>query len=171
MYYFFKDTLQLDLAQVIFYNSILNFIWVLKPLFGFICDSYPLFRSHRKSYLVLSSVLNSVGWLIMAFCVTNLWQAMLTKTLINVAVSFENVIGEAIMVQTSRNKEQTSTNVSLYLSMSALSSIISQYLGGYLLTVFTVRELFVITSVLPLFNIIAALISREPVITVLPGTC
>ena len=104
MYYFFKDTLKLNLAQLIFYNSILNFIWVLKPLFGFTCDSYKLFGSHRKSYLILASLVNMVGWVLMATCVTNLWQAMLTKTLINVAVSFENVVGEAIMVQTSKSK-------------------------------------------------------------------
>jgi BT1 family len=66
MYYFFKDTLQLNLAQVIFYNSILNFIWVLKPVFGFICDSYTLFGSHRKSYLILFSLINVLGWIIMA---------------------------------------------------------------------------------------------------------
>ena len=98
MYYFFKDDLHLDIAQVIFYNSILNFIWVLKPVFGFICDSYSLFGSHRKSYLVLFSLVNALGWIIMAKWVSNLWQAMLTKTLINVATSFQNVIGEAIMV-------------------------------------------------------------------------
>jgi hypothetical protein len=137
MYYFFKDTLELNLAQVIFYNSILNFIWVLKPIFGFICDSYPILGSHRKSYLIISSLFNVAGWILMATCVTNLWQAMLTKTLINVAVSFENVIGEAIMVQTSKSKGQTSTNVSLYLSMTSLSSIVSQYFGGYLLEIYS----------------------------------
>ena len=73
MYYFFKDTLKLNLAQLIFYNSILNFIWVLKPVFGFICDSYSLCGSHRKSYLVLFSVVNSVGWVLMALWVSNLW--------------------------------------------------------------------------------------------------
>lgn len=83
---------------MIFYNSILNFIWVLKPIFGFICDSYSLVGSHRNSYLVLFSLVNSIGWILMAFWVKNLWQAMVIKTLINVAMSFENVVGEAIMV-------------------------------------------------------------------------
>lgn len=73
----------------------------------------------------------------MGTLVTNLWQAMLTKTLINVAVSFVNVVGEAIMVQISKSKGQTSTNVSLYLSMTSVSSILSQYLGGYLLTIYS----------------------------------
>lgn len=122
---------------MIFYNSILNFIWVLKPVFGFICDSYQFCGSHRKSYLVAASLINTIGWVVMGTLVTNLWQAMLTKTLINVAVSFVNVVGEAIMVQISKSKGQTSTNVSLYLSMTSVSSILSQYLGGYLLTIYS----------------------------------
>jgi hypothetical protein len=63
---------------------------------------------------------------------------MVVKTLINVATSFINVVGEAIMVQISRSKKlETTTNVSLYLAMTSSSSIVSQYLGGYLLTKYT----------------------------------
>jgi len=59
----------------------------------------------------------------MSLWVRNLWQAMLTKTLINVATSFINVIGEAIMVQISKDKSKASTNVSIYLSITSISSI------------------------------------------------
>jgi len=102
MSYFFKDTLKLDLAQMTFYNSILNFIWVMKPLFGFITDSYPICGSYKKSYLIIFSVVGSVSWILLGTWVTTLGQAMLIKTLINVSSSFCNVIGEGIMVQTSQ---------------------------------------------------------------------
>ena len=96
--YFFKDDLHLDLTQMSFYNSLLNFIWVLKPVFGFIVDSYPIFGSHRRSYLIIFSLLGSAGWLMFGLWVSTLGQAMFTKTLINVSTSFCNVIGEGIMV-------------------------------------------------------------------------
>ena len=88
MAYFFKDTLGLSVAQMAFYNSILNFIWVLKPLFGFITDSYPICGSYRTFYMTFFSVVNSSGWVLMALWVTNLWQAMVVKTVINIAQSF-----------------------------------------------------------------------------------
>lgn len=88
MSYFFKDDLHLNIAQTSFYNSILNFIWVLKPLFGFISDSYPILGSYRTSYMCIFGALNVAGWLLMALWVQNLWQAMCVKTLINVALSF-----------------------------------------------------------------------------------
>jgi len=116
------------------YNSILNFIWVLKPLFGFISDSYPILGSYRTSYMIIFSLVNIAGWLMMGLWVQNLWQAMLVKTLINVALQFQNVIGEGIMVESSKNnKELAATNVSIFLSLTSASSIVSSYLGGYLL--------------------------------------
>jgi hypothetical protein len=125
MYYFFMDDLNLNLSQLIFYNSILNFVWVLKPIFGFCCDSYKLLDSHRLSYLVLFSFLNAAGWLLMAFCVNDLLMAMLVKTLINVALAFVNVVGEAVMVEIGGTKQETTTNVSLYLSVTSGASIVS----------------------------------------------
>lgn len=102
MSYFFKDVLELNIAQVSFYNSILNFIWVLKPVFGFVTDSYPICGSHRTAYMTIFSALNIACWLLMALWVDSLWQAMVVKTLINVSMSFQNVIGEGIMVEASQ---------------------------------------------------------------------
>jgi hypothetical protein len=72
MTFFFKDTLGLNVAQMSFYNSLLNFIWVLKPVFGFITDSFPIFGSHRRSYLIIFALLGSLGWFLLATWVTTL---------------------------------------------------------------------------------------------------
>ena len=98
---FFKDDLHLDIAEMSFYNSLLNFIWVLKPVFGFVTDSYPIYGKTRRPYLILFSSLGSCGWLLFGIWVSNLNQAMFIKTLINVSTSFCNVIGEGIMVRSS----------------------------------------------------------------------
>jgi hypothetical protein len=72
MTFFFKDTLGLNVAQMSFYNSLLNFIWVLKPVFGFITDSFSIFGSHRRSYLIIFALLGSLGWFLLATWVTTL---------------------------------------------------------------------------------------------------
>ena len=99
--YFFKDVLHLNPSELSLFNSIINFIWILKPVFGFICDSYPIFGSHRRSYLILFSFVSMAGWLLLGTWVSNLWQAILVKTMINISTNFCNIIGEAIMVETS----------------------------------------------------------------------
>src|SRR6266436_8659506 len=42
--------------QVTAYLAILNFPWVIKPVFGLVSDFIPLFGYRRKSYLIISSL-------------------------------------------------------------------------------------------------------------------
>ena len=102
MYYFFKDNLKLDPASLSIFNSIINFVWLLKPIFAFITESYPIFGSRRKSYLIIFSITGALGWIVLGLWVENLAAAIITKTLINISTSFCNVIGEGIMVELSQ---------------------------------------------------------------------
>jgi MFS family permease len=42
--------------QVTAYLAILNFPWIIKPVFGLVSDFIPLFGYRRKSYLIISSI-------------------------------------------------------------------------------------------------------------------
>ena len=99
--YFFKDILKLNPTELSLFNSVINFVWILKPIFGFICDSYPICGSRRRSYLIIFSFVGALGWILLGTWVSNLWQAILVKTIINISINFCNVIGEAIMVESS----------------------------------------------------------------------
>ena len=115
---------------------------------------------------MIFSLIGALGWVLLGTWVSNLWQAILVKTIINISINFCNVIGEAIMVENSQilsapkkepstdssdevksdsqrsssessianyDNKSTATNVSLYLSLTALSSLFSSYFGGSLL--------------------------------------
>ncbi len=43
-------------VQVTAYLAVLNFPWIIKPLFGLVSDFVPLFGYRRKSYLIVSSM-------------------------------------------------------------------------------------------------------------------
>src|SRR5260370_6683339 len=43
-------------VQVTAYLAVLNFPWIIKPLFGLVSDFVPLFGYRRKSYLIVSSI-------------------------------------------------------------------------------------------------------------------
>src|SRR5260370_18938293 len=43
-------------VQVTAYLAILNFPWIIKPVFGLVSDFIPLFGYRLKSYLILSSI-------------------------------------------------------------------------------------------------------------------
>jgi hypothetical protein len=60
------------------------------------------------------------------------------------------------------DNKNSATNVSVYLSLTALSSVLSSYGGGALLSYFTVQQMFMLTSVFPVLTIISGLILYEP---------
>ena len=56
-------------VQVTAYLAILNFPWIIKPVFGLVSDFVPLFGYRRKSYLILSSIcgVGAYAWIAREF--------------------------------------------------------------------------------------------------------
>src|SRR5919108_6657815 len=58
-----KETLGLTPAQVATFGTIALVPWLIKPVYGMISDSFPLFGRRRKSYLLLTSALATLSGL------------------------------------------------------------------------------------------------------------
>ena len=52
--------------QVTAYFAVLNFPWVIKPVFGLVSDFVPLFGYRRKSYLIIASVCAVAAYAVIA---------------------------------------------------------------------------------------------------------
>lgn len=96
---FFKNDLKLDPDMLARFDSFTTFIWLFKPLYGFICDTFPIFGSHRKSYLIIFSILEIIAWFLIATVVSTFWGAVAGQMAINLSNGFVNVIGEAMIVE------------------------------------------------------------------------
>ena len=70
--FFLKDYLSLNPSQMSFVIGISTIPWVIKPLFGFFSDSFPLFNYRRRSYLILSGLLRSLSWNFLATINSNI---------------------------------------------------------------------------------------------------
>ena len=115
-------------------------VWLFKPLFGFISDSFAVFGSKRKFYLMFFSLTQGATWYWLSQWVHGFKMAVLAQVLINVSTGFINVIGEALIVEISKeDEEQTSKFVTNYLSFTAISMLFSSYLGAFLLDYVTVQ--------------------------------
>ena len=165
MSYFFKDELHLDPTSLSMFDTLTSWIWLLKPLMGFVVDSFAICDSKKASYLLIFSTVQIVGWLSLSMLVDNFWSAVLAKLLINLASGFINVIGEALMVQLSNHEsgkqKVAAKNVSWYLSLTAACMLLSSLLGGYLLEALSVRQMFAISALFPLVTVAAACIVSE----------
>src|SRR5258707_657412 len=61
-----KESLTLSPAQLAGIGVWLTLPWTVKMVFGELVDTVPIFRSQRKSYIVIGAVLMATGLLILA---------------------------------------------------------------------------------------------------------
>ncbi|XP_040869251.1 folate-biopterin transporter 1, chloroplastic isoform X10 [Glycine max] len=148
--------------------------WLVKPLYGFISDSVPLFGYRRRSYLVLSGLLGALSWSLMATFVDNKYSAGFCILLGSLSVAFSDVvrflsslflIRDSMVVERARGESQSTSGSlqSLCWGSSAFGGIVSSYFSGSLLDAYGVRFVFGVTSLLPLItSVVAVLVKEQP---------
>lgn len=150
--FFLKDELKLSPAEVAALLGITMTPWVVKPFFGFLSDGLPLFGYKRRSYLFLSGVIGSVGWIALATVVETALQATLALLLCSLSVALSDVIADSLVVERVRKESLSASGSlqSLCWAISAIGGLITAYLSGWLLEAFSTRTIFLITAAFPL---------------------
>jgi hypothetical protein len=64
--YLFKDELHASPAKLAVAQGIIMLPWVIKPLYGFCSDTYPIFGYHRRPYLIFFGFLGCMCWILLA---------------------------------------------------------------------------------------------------------
>jgi folate/biopterin transporter len=166
--FFFKDELGLSPAQVSALMGIVAIPWVIKPLFGFISDSLPLFGYRRRSYLVLSGLLGTATWVALATIVQSAWQATAVIALASLAIAVSDVIVDSLVVERARQESQSDAGSlqALCWGATAVGGLITAYFSGSLLEQFGPHTIFLITATFPLIvAAVAGLITEGKITT------
>ncbi|MEA5533320.1 folate/biopterin family MFS transporter [Crocosphaera sp. XPORK-15E] len=156
--FFLKDDLGLNPAQMGALIGVAAIPWVIKPVFGFLSDGLPIFGYHRRPYLILSGIIGSLSWIMLANVVTNAWLATFTLLLTSLSVAISDVIVDSLVVERARKESlgQAGSLQSLSWGMSAVGGLITAYLSGWLLQQFSNQIVFEITAIFPVIVSIAA---------------
>ncbi len=163
--FFLKDDLNLTPAKVAALTGLAAFPWVIKPLFGFLSDGFPLFGYRRRSYLIISGLLGCFAWFAMATFVDTAWLAATMIILSSLSVAISDVIVDSVVVERAREEslDRVGSLQSLTWAVSAVGSLVTAYLSGWLLEQFSTRIVFGITACFPLLvSAIALLIVEQP---------
>ncbi len=161
--FFLKDELGLTPAEVAAMMGIVSLPWVIKPLFGFLSDSLPIFGYRRRSYLLLSSLLGCVSWYSLSVFVHTPWAATVVITLSSLALAVSDVIVDSIVVERIRGESQRDAGAlqALCWATTALGGLITAYLSGFLLEHLSIRSIFLITATFPLLVCITAWVLHD----------
>ncbi|MGF1537676.1 MAG: folate/biopterin family MFS transporter [Elainellaceae cyanobacterium] len=164
--FFLKDDLGLSPTQVAALLGIVSIPWIVKPLFGFLSDGFPIFGYRRRPYLVLSGLLGAVSWGLLATVVHTAIAATVFITLSSASIALSDVIVDSLVVERARRESQAVAGSlqSLCWGTAALGGLFTAYFSGSLLEEFSSQTVFLITASFPLVvSCVAGLIAEEKV--------
>ncbi|CAD8083525.1 unnamed protein product [Paramecium sonneborni] len=125
-YIFYQSNkIQLTLHDFETLKLILSFPWIIKPIWGFCSDIFPIAKYKRKPYLFIFAIICFLLETFMAVSDVDRKTAFVIIFLIQLCIVFCNVIAEAVLVEQS-HELNTSQNVALFFGMRAI--------GGYFYT-------------------------------------
>jgi MFS family permease len=102
--YYFKDDLGMDPAELAVFTGLSTLPWLVKPLYGFASDTFPIWGYRRRSYLVLCGVLGSLAWTSMFLLHPSAPLATFLLILGSVGTACSDVVVDSIVVEDSRGQ-------------------------------------------------------------------
>ena len=171
MYYVFaqpltltlKETLGLSATQVGTFASITLLPWVIKPVYGLLSDSVPLFGRRRKSYFILTSLLAAMAGFVLAARETpTYWSLAFLVLLMAFGVAFTDVLTDAMMVERGKPLGLTGAFQSVQWAAINGATILVGFLGGYFAQQRNLRGAVLVAAIFPLVALVmAAVFIRE----------
>lgn len=145
-----KETLGLSPSQVATFGTIILVPWVIKPIYGMISDSLPIFGRRRKSYFVLTCALATLGAL-------GLWlhgeptyaSLALLLLVVGVGIAFTDVLTDAMMVENGKPLGLTGAFQAVQWTAISVATLLVGIVGGYLAQHRLLRTGFLLVAVFP----------------------
>lgn len=159
--FYYKDDLHLSIVQTQFLASLSIIPWSIKPLYGLLSDRVPLRGLRRKPYLFLAGVLSSLGYLSLALFVTDFTGAAVAVIVYGVGFALADVIVDGIVAEIARSQKEAGKLQSMCRASLFVGALIVAYLSGILVERIGARNVFLVTSFLPLLTCAFALMMKE----------
>lgn len=171
--YFIKESLKLTDAWGQIFSGATTIGWLIKPLWGWVSDRFPIGGRHRKPWFIIMALLAVFTWAAAAFGAWTGNTAPLYFFLIfnagSAAAAFVDVVGDALMVEHGQRLNMVGKFVNHQWTMYALSSAAAGFVGGWLTTHIEAGDIgyetaFLAASILPLIVAFVAwrTVSEEP---------
>ncbi|CAN8301880.1 unnamed protein product [Cochlearia groenlandica] len=164
--YQLKDRLELTPSASQFVFSVAFFPWSIKPLYGIISDCIPIGGKKRTPYLVISTVLSLVPWLLLGLDSTarsSSLYLMIFLTVQNLGSAMADVVVDAMIAEAVRLEKASFAGDLQSISWFAMAvgGICGSLLGGYALTNLKIETIFLLFTVLPALQLLSCALVQE----------
>src|SRR5947199_10606818 len=120
-------------SQVGKFGTIILLPWVIKPLYGMISDSFPLFGTRRKSYFLLTSALATLAGIALGLVGEPTYSKLAVFMLImGLGIAFTDVLTDAMMVENGKPLGLTGAFQSVQWTAINIAVLLVGIIGGHL---------------------------------------
>ena len=127
---------------------------------GVASDSYPIFGSRRKAYLLMGALASLAGYALLATVVAGRGGYLAAMVLVTVGFMVQDVVADALSVEVARSDEEIAQVQALGRMALLAGGISVGYLSGRLAGAIGPRGVFAAAMILPLLVAGAALLVR-----------
>ncbi len=151
-------------ANVATLFSITTIPWLIKPLYGLLSDSVPLFGRRRQSYFLLTSGLAAgAGFALSLIPVHTPFSITLLFAAMGLGLAFTDVLTDALMVENGKRLALTGGFQAVQWASIYAASIAVGVGGGALTEHGQLRLAFLLAALFPTISLVmAAFVIREP---------
>lgn len=164
--YYLNETLMLPPAQSEALRATAAIPWIIKPLYGMLSDSVPIWGTRRKSYLLIFSAISAVAYFALSIpdFITTYDNALVALVVASLGIAFCDVVIDGKVVEAARNEREEMAGNLQTLSWISLSigSVLGSMVSGIALNALGPLGVFFLTAMGPLCVVMISIkISEE----------
>ncbi len=127
---YLKNHLHLDAKVMAAFFAIVGVAWYLKPVAGIVADSFPLFGTRRRHYLLLASFGGAIAWAAMALLPTSYNMLLYAVLIANVFTVLGSTVIGGILVDLGKEHRATGRLSAYRLGVMNLTVLLGFIVGG-----------------------------------------
>ncbi len=153
---YLKESLKLSPAQLATFSSVTFSPWLIRPLYGIIGDTVPIFGYQFKSYFFICYTLALAVFLgLSTFQSYTIFLLTSGMILVNICIAFSDVLTDKIMVVQGRILKNTARLQAAQWTALGFGSALLYYIGGWLAQNYNLSTAFLLTATVPLIGLVS----------------
>lgn len=172
--YLIKNVLKLSPADAQFFGAATMLAWLVKPVWGYLSDTFPIMGYRRKSYLIGMSLIAAGSWFLLAWFAAHndyrYWTLLILFNFSAMAYAFVDVVCDGLMVENGKRSGLLDQFVNLQWIGAGVSGIVVGLLSGYLAKIANTQPgfyavIFSAAGVVPLITalLVFSLLQEDPI--------
>ena len=157
LFFLLKDEMHLSAAESATFFALMGIAWTIKPLYGLLSDLIPFFGSRRRAYLLATTAMAALGWLVTGLLPSYPWGITLAVlALTGLGFAFTDVLCDAVMVEEGSARGLTTRFQSIQWTALYGASLLAGIGGGYLSAYVSYSHAFLLVALLPALSLAAS---------------